>query len=419
MIASILAIGDELLSGQIVDTNSPHLADTLRSEGIEVVSTFAVGDDPSAIRAALHRALSDADVVLTTGGLGPTPDDVTTAAVAEIVGTGLELHPPSLVRIEARFRNRGLEMPASNRKQAMLPAGSTVIPNELGTAPGFICRLTMNGRSGIIASLPGVPREMEAMARESVIPTLRAGGAGPRFASRVFSVFGLSESALAERLAGLIAPEEGRLAFRAAFPRLHARVTLTGSSTADLEGRLGRVEEEVRRRLGDHLYATGDVGLEEAMGALLRERGLTLAVAESCTGGLIGHRITDVPGSSAYFLGGVVAYADSAKLELLGVPAATLEVHGAVSREAAEEMATGARAAFGSSLGLATTGIAGPDGGTSAKPVGTVCVALAWETGSWSRRYDLGSRERDWVKGLTAQLALDSVRRWLIDSLPD
>jgi nicotinamide-nucleotide amidase len=419
MIASILAIGDELLSGQIVDTNSPFLADALRAEGIEVVSTFAVADDESAIRAALDRALSDADVVLTTGGLGPTPDDVTTAAVASFAGIGLELHSPSLALIEARFRNRGLEMPPSNRKQAMLPAGSTVIPNELGSAPGFICRLTRDGRSAVIASLPGVPREMEAMARESVIPALRAGGTGQRFASRAFSIFGLSESALAERLDDLIAPDEGRLSFRAAFPRLHARVTLRGSSTAELERRLGSAEEEVRRRLGEHLYATGDVGLEEAMGELLRERGLTLAVAESCTGGLIGHRITDVPGSSGYFLGGLVAYADSAKLGLLGVSAATLEAHGAVSRETAEEMATGARAAFGSDLGLATTGIAGPGGGTSAKPVGTVCVALAWETGTWSRRYDLGARERDWVKGLTAQLALDSVRRWLIGTLPE
>lgn len=419
MIASIIAIGDEIVSGHIVDTNSPFLADALRSHGIEVVSTFGVADSPAAIQGALERALSDADVVITTGGLGPTADDRTTAAVAEVVGAPLELHEPSLTLIEARFRERGIDMPANNRKQAMFPAGSQVIPNGLGTAPGFVCRLTRGGKIRMVASLPGVPREMRQMARESLIAALGDAGTGRVFASRVFSAFGLSESALDERLAGLLAPDEGRLAFRAAFPRLHATVTIEGSSPSELERRLDLVEERVRARLEDHLYATGDVGLEAAVGELLREHELTLAVAESCTGGLIGHLLTDVPGSSGYFLGGVIGYANSAKVSILGVEEAALAEHGAVSTRVAEDMAAGVRAAFGSDLGLATTGIAGPAGGTPEKPVGTVCVALAWEGGTWSRRYDLGSRERQWVKGLTAQLGLDSVRRCLIDSLPD
>lgn len=419
MIASIIGIGDELLSGQIVDTNSTHLAAALRTVGIEVASTFAAPDEPAALRTALERALADSDLVITTGGLGPTEDDLTTAVVADAAGLPLELDPPTLARIEDRFRGRGLEMPANNRKQAMFPSGSTVIPNPLGTAPGFICPATRGGKVRTLVSLPGVPREMKQMTAETLIPLLAGATPGRIFASRAFSVYGLSESALDELLTGLIAPDEGRLAFRAAFPRLQARVSLQGPSAGELEERLDRVEEEVRGRLGDHLYAVGDVGLEEVVGSLLAERGLSLALAESCTGGLIGHRITDVPGSSRYFLGGVVSYADAAKVALLRVRRETISTRGAVSREVVEEMACGVRAALGADVGLATTGIAGPGGGTDEKPVGTVCVGLAWAGGTWSRRYDLGRRERDWVKGLTAQLALDALRRWLIDALPD
>lgn len=413
MRASILAIGDEIVSGLTPDTNSYYLAEALRAEGAEVVSFFAVPDDAEAIRRAVERALEDADLVVTTGGLGPTADDLTTAVVAEAIGTALRLDEPSLRRIEERFRARGLEMPVNNRKQAMLPAGSLVVPNPGGTAPGFICPAGPVGAPKHIAALPGVPSEMRAMAEATLLPWVRERTPRERFASRVFSTFGLSESALDELLDGAIDPAEARLAFRAAFPRIQARVTARGApGEDDLDRRLDDIEARVRELLGDHLYAVGDEGMEHAVAEVLRSHGLTLAVAESCTGGLIGHRLTDVPGSSSYFLGGVVAYANSAKTELLGVTEASLDRHGAVSTQVAEEMAAGARRRFGADVGLATTGIAGPGGGTQGKPVGTVCVAIAWDGGAESSRYDLGSRDRGWIKMMTAQIALDRLRRW-------
>lgn len=412
MRASILAVGDEIVSGLTPDTNSSYLADALRAEGVEPISFFAVPDDPPAIRRSLERALEDADLVVVTGGLGPTADDLTASVVADTLGTSLLLDEPSLRRMTERFRTRGLEMPDNNRKQAMLPTGALVVPNPTGTAPGFICPATRGGEPKHVACFPGVPSEMRAMAEATLLPWVRERAPAERFASRVFSTFGLSESGLDELLEGAIDPAEARLAFRAAFPRIQARVTVRGPVGADLEGRLDELEARVRERIGEHVYATGDAGMEHAVGDVLRARGLTLAVAESCTGGLIGHRITDVPGSSAYFLGGVVAYADAVKTGLLGVRPDILARHGAVSTEVAEEMAAGVRLRFGADLGLATTGIAGPGGGTPAKPVGTVYVALAWEDGTESRRYELPSRSREWIKMMTAQLALDRLRRW-------
>jgi nicotinamide-nucleotide amidase len=414
MRVAILAIGDEIVGGRTVDTNSPFLAEAVLSVGAEPVGGFSVADDPPAIERALERALADAEVVITTGGLGPTADDLTTGCVARVAGVGLELHAPSLRRIEERFRERRVEMPANNRKQALLPAGSTPIPNPLGTAPGFVRPVERGGLTRHVLTLPGVPREMRAMTEESVLPWLRDRQPGRRFLSRVYSTFGISESKLDELVAGAIDPAEARVSFRAAFPRLQLRLTLAGAPDDDLEARLERLDARVRERLGDALYATGDEGMEETVGRLLRERGLTVAVAESCTGGLIGSRITDVAGSSAYFLLGVIAYSNEAKQNLLGVRAETLAAHGAVSPETAAEMAEGVRRAAGAALGVATTGIAGPGGGSAEKPVGTVCVGVAWEGGVWSRRFDLGAREREWVKAMTAQIALDRLRRWLL-----
>jgi nicotinamide-nucleotide amidase len=415
--AAILSIGDEIVAGMTLDTNSAFLAQTLREQGVEVVAFFAAPDDEPAIARAIERGLEEAELVVCTGGLGPTADDLTTAVIARLAKRPLQLHEPSLTAIEERFRSRGLPMTPNNRKQAMLPEGCEVIPNPGGTAPGFVCPLETAGGRSHVAAFPGVPRETRRMVEETLVPWVAARAGGARFATRVFSTFGLPESRLDELLVGVMEGEEGRLAFRAAFPRVQARITLAGRDGDDLESRLDAAEHRVRERLGHHLYAVGDVGMEEVVGQLLRERGLTLAVAESCTGGLIGHRLTDVPGSSSYFLLGVVAYANEAKQSLLEVSPGTLERHGAVSTETALEMARGARVVAGSSLGLATTGIAGPGGGTEEKPVGTICIALAWEGGAWSQRFDLGTRNRDWIKETTALLALDRLRRWLLDSL--
>ena len=422
MNAALLAIGDEIVAGLTTDTNSGFLAGELRAVGVEPVGGFSVTDDEDAIVRALERALEEAELVVCTGGLGPTADDLTTACVARVAGRPLAMHAESLAHIEGIFSGRGIEMPANNRKQALVPEGCTVIPNPTGTAPGVICAVERGGVTRHIACLPGVPREMRRMATETLIPWVASRNPGRRFLSRVFSTFGLTESRLDELLVGAVDPAEARLAFRAAFPLVQARLTVSGAPGDDLEGRLDALEARVRERLGAHVYAIGNEGMEETVGRLLRERGLTLGVAESCTGGLIGHRITDVPGSSAYFLMGVATYSNEAKERVLGVRAATLEEHGAVSSETAEEMAEGVRRLAGADLGLATTGIAGPGGGTPDKPVGTVCIAVAWEGGAWSRRYDIGERGRDWVKGMTAQIALDRVRRHLLgvekDSIP-
>jgi nicotinamide-nucleotide amidase len=381
---------------------------------VEPVAGFSAPDDEEAIIRALSRALEEAELVVCTGGLGPTADDLTTAVVARLARRELRLDEEVLRTVEERFRARGLEMPANNRKQALLPEGSTLLPNPVGTAPGFVCPVDRGGQLRHVACLPGVPREMRRMARESLIPWVEERQPSQRFASRVFSTFGLSESRLDELLEGVVEPGGARLAFRAAFPRIQARLTVRGSPGDDLESRLDALETRVRDRLGHHLYATGDQGMEEAVGELLREKELMLAVAESCTGGLIGSRITDVPGSSEYFHLGVVSYSNEAKQKLLGVRPGTLSEHGAVSTQTAEEMARGVRTLSGADLGLATTGIAGPGGGSEQKPVGTVCVGLAWEGGVWSRRYDLGERGREWIKETTVLVALDRVRRHLL-----
>lgn len=418
MIACILAIGDEIVSGITVDTNSPYVAGELRTIGVDHVGGFSVADDGELIARALRRALDDADVVVTTGGLGPTADDLTASVVARVAGRELRTDLPSLRAIEERFRSRGIEMPRNNAKQALIPEGATVVPNATGTAPGFICPVAHPAGQRHIVSLPGVPHEMRLMLAGTVLPWVEARSGGLRFASRVFSTYGLSESRLDELLEGAVDPAHARLSFRAAFPRMQIRVAASGTDALELSQRLDRCEKVIRERLGPAIYALGDEGMEETVVRLLLEKRLTLGVAESCTGGLIGHRLTEVPGCSAAFLLGVVAYSNPSKVRRLGVTERTLDRFGAVSLETAEEMARGVRAAAGADLGLATTGIAGPGGGTPEKPVGTVCVALAWEGGGWSRRYEMGARDRGWIKQTTAQLALDRVRRWALGEDP-
>ncbi|HEX2203125.1 MAG TPA: competence/damage-inducible protein A [Longimicrobium sp.] len=414
MKAAFLAIGDEIVGGLTTDTNSGFIAGELRAVGVEPVAGFSVPDDEEAIVRTLERALEEAELVVCTGGLGPTADDLTTACVARLAGRALVLDEGSLAHIEALFRSRGVEMTPNNRKQALFPEGAAVVPNPTGSAPGFICPVERGGRNSWVACFPGVPRETRVMVPATLVPWVEARSPERRFASRVFSTFGLTESKLDELLVGVVGEEEARLAFRAAFPRVQARLTVSGAPGDDLEGRLDALEARVRERLGAHLYATGDEGMEETVGRLLRERGLTLAVAESCTGGRIGDRITDVPGSSAYFLLGVATYSNEAKHGVLGVPSEVLEAHGAVSPETARAMAEGARRVAGADLAVSTTGIAGPGGGTPEKPVGTVCVGLAWEGGAWAKRYDVPDRGREWIKAMTAQIALDRVRRWLL-----
>ncbi len=415
--AAILSTGDELTTGRTLDTNANFIADKLVGAGFDVVAVLVVGDYPERITWAWQQALEHADVVISTGGLGPTADDLTTETVARLSGRPLILDEGVADRIRQMFAGMGRVMPENNLKQAQFPAGAVIISNALGTAPGFRLDLaTQHGPRHLIV-LPGVPREMKPMIEEQVLPWLeQTRGTNEIYVSHVFQTFGISESGLDELVGGCIAPHEGRIAFRAAFPQISVRLTVHDTPAAAAR-RLEPLAARLRERVGAYAYGEGDTTMEAVVGAMLKARGATLAVAESCTGGLIGHRLTNTPGSSAYLKGGIIAYSNDIKERALGVRAATLQTHGAVSEETAAEMAGGVRRVLGVDIGLAVTGIAGPEGGTPAKPVGTVCIALAAADAAHQRRYQLwGTRE--WVKLLASQVALDWVRRYLLGLNP-
>ncbi|MFT4571838.1 MAG: nicotinamide-nucleotide amidase [Hyphomicrobiaceae bacterium] len=419
--AALISTGDEVVGGRTIDTNSAWISKHLAELGVEVVATVVVGDYPERIAWAWNTLLSEADFVLCTGGLGPTADDLTNEVVASVAGVELLLEEAEADRIREIFAGRGRPMPANNLKQAMLPRGAVVIPNALGTAPGYRLQIARGDRLATAIVLPGVPREMKAMLADTVLPWV-ASHADPqaRVSALAFQTFGLPESALDEALEGAFEDSEIRLAFRASFPRIAVRISTAGPSV-EAEERLAAAAAVLRERLGRAVFAEGEIGMEEVVGNLLRANGLKLASAESCTGGLIGHRVTDVAGSSEYYAGGIVAYSNDLKEGLLGVRGETLARYGAVSEETAREMAEGACRVTGADLGVATTGIAGPGGGTDEKPVGTVAVALAAREGDGfvteSCVYQLwGSRE--WVKMLTSQLALDWVRCRLLGQPP-
>jgi nicotinamide-nucleotide amidase len=415
--AAILSSGDELTTGRTLDTNANFIADHLVASGLDVVAIIVVGDYPDRIAWAWREAMRLADVVISTGGLGPTADDLTAETVAQVTGRRLILDPIVADRIRRMFEAMGRVMPENNLKQAQFPEGAVIIANALGTAPGFrLDLLTEQGPRHLIV-LPGVPREMKPMIEEQVLPWLQEARGGQEiYVSHVFQTFGISESALDELVAGCVTADEGRIAFRAAFPQISVRLTVHGAP-AVAPRRLEELAARLRQRIGSYAYGEGDTAMEAVVGSMLKERGLTIALAESCTGGLIGHRITNVPGSSTYLKGGIVAYADAVKQQSLVVRAETLAVHGAVSEETAVEMATGARRVLGSDIGLAVTGVAGPEGGTPEKPVGTVCFALVSATAVHHRRYQLWGT-RDWIKLLSSQVALDWVRRYLLGLNP-
>jgi nicotinamide-nucleotide amidase len=414
---AILSTGDELVTGRTVDTNAGYIADKMVGVGLDVTAVLVVGDYPDRITWAWQQALRMADVVISTGGLGPTADDLTSETVAALTGRALILDEGVANRIRQMFEAMGRVMPENNLKQARFPEGAAVIPNAMGTAPGFRLDVDVEGRTRRMIVLPGVPREMKEMLAAEVLPWIAANrGADDVYLSHTFQTFGISESALDELVAGAVAAEEGRLAFRAAFPQISVRLTVQGKPDA-VGARLELLSGRMRERLGGFAYGEGDTSMEAVVGDLLKSRGLTIALAESCSGGLIAHRLTNVPGSSAYVKGGVIAYSNEVKQQQLGVRAETLRQHGAVSEETAIEMAIGVRQLLGADVGISVTGIAGPDGGTAEKPVGTVCFALAAADASHKRRYQLWGN-REWVKILSSQVALDWVRRYLLGADP-
>jgi nicotinamide-nucleotide amidase len=409
--AEILTIGDELLRGEIVDSNKSFLSDRLLSLDIETHYHASVRDDPPAMIDAFLRAAERSDVVLVSGGLGPTRDDLTSEVLAKTFGLAHELDEAALETIRAFFRSVGREMTENNASQALFPAGSEVLANPIGTAPGF----ALEQGGAVFFCMPGVPRELYRMMDEQVLPRVarRAGGGAQAVRARLLRTFGMGESTLDAELADIAASGDVSLGFRTSFPDNYLRPLARGASEAEAEAKLDEICDAIRDRLGPLVYGEGDDSMEKVVGRLLAEQGRTIAVAESCTGGLIAERITDVPGSSGYFLGGVVAYANSAKQDLLGVPADVLETHGAVSDATVRAMAEGVRRRFGADIGVATTGISGPDGGSDEKPVGLVHLALARD-GETHAEHFVFPLDRTRHRQLTAQVALDWVRRSLL-----
>ena len=413
MIAEILATGDEIRTGALVDRNSAYIARRLEEAGVEVVRHSSVGDDPEALVSILQEIACRADIAVVTGGLGPTDDDLTTAAAARAAGVELVLDPRALESVEAIFKARQWALSPANKNQALLPTGANCLTNPVGTAPGFELKIERCE----MFFLPGVPFEMRQMLATEVLPRLvqlQGPDRGVRLV-KTLSTFGLGESATAEHLEGFgeCFPHI-KLGFRAKFPETHVKLYGSGPDEGILRSQLAKAEDWVTRHLGDKILSNTGESLEQVVGTLLRDRNETLAVAESCTGGLIADLITEVPGSSDYFKLSAVTYANSAKIKILGVAAGTLDIHGAVSEETAGEMAQGVRRISGASYGLATSGIAGPGGGTDAKPVGTVCIGLATSDSVSTRRYHFTLDNRRLNKRIFAAAALELLRRKLL-----
>lgn len=410
--AWVISSGTELALGQTVDTNTAWLAAQLAALGIRTQRHITVPDDAEAIRDAVLQAASACDVILLTGGLGPTDDDLTRQALAAAAGVELELHPPSLEHLRVFFAGRGREMPAANVVQAMLPQSATVLPNTCGTAPGF--RLALNGTP--CYALPGVPFEMRAMFEREVAPELQRLAAGAIVLSRTLQTFGLGESDLGERIRDLMVrgrnPEVGTTA---GFGLVGIRINADAPTHSAADALLDQTEAELRKRLGSIIFGRNSETLASVIGTLLVSSGRTLSTAESCTGGLIGTLITGIAGSSTYYRGGAITYANEAKVDVLGVDPTELQQHGAVSDVVAGALARGAAGRFGTDYALSTTGVAGPTGGTPDKPVGLVFFGLHTpaETTTYKRLFG-SDAPREAIRLRAARTALNLLRLELL-----
>lgn len=423
--AEIVSIGTELLLGDVLDTNSKFFASELARIGIDCFYRSTVGDNKDRIKSTLKVAFDRSDIVITSGGLGPTADDLTTECIAEMFGVPLQLDEKVLAEIEAMFSERKLVMPETNKKQAMRPHGANILPNRNGTAPGIIWLvsrdiLSAHGisepeRKRVVMTFPGVPSELISMwtetARDYIIKNFLTGA--------IFSVelkhYGIGESALAEKYGHLLYGLSPSVAPYAGQGECRLRVAAKAASMEEARELVMPVVEQIRRESGTLCYGQDDDNLETVVGRLLVSKGMTLSVAESCTGGLVSKRLTDVAGSSKYTKLNVVTYANEAKQAVLKVSSEILDKYGAVSAECAEAMAVGVRAFGQANIGLSITGIAGPDGGTAEKPVGTIFVGLAYEGGCTVKKLELGSRVgRQDIRLRTSSAALNMVRLHLL-----
>ena len=414
-IAETIAIGSELLVGGRSDSNSLYITEALGRLGYEVRFKSIVGDEEDDIRNTLSHAVGRAGVIVITGGLGPTVDDCTREAVAAATGMRLSRRKQALESMTARLAQWGRTPNAGQLRQALIPSGATVVTNPVGSAPGFL----LSWKGAIVIALPGVPNEMESMMRESVIPFLsarvtHAREARPEPITRLlFHTWGLAEADVDAKLAGLL-PKQSAVDLGLLASPTGVLVSLTTRARSTVgEAGIARLAGDVRTRLGAWLYAEGQETMESVVGRLMTERKLTVATAESCTGGLIGHRLTQVPGSSAYVDRGVICYSNRAKIELLGVPPELIEQQGAVSAQVAAAMAQGIRERAGVSVGLSVTGIAGPGGATPTKPVGLVYIGLNAEGGMVMTKEHRFHGDRSVIKQRASQAALDLLRRWM------
>ncbi|MCK6617819.1 MAG: competence/damage-inducible protein A [Cyclobacteriaceae bacterium] len=391
ILAEILAIGDELLIGQTLDTNSHWISGELDKAGIKTVRRTTVGDTEVEILTAFAEAEKRADIILITGGLGPTSDDLTKPCLAKYFNCEIKIHEEALAEVTEFFKSRGRELTETNRQQAALPVCCEKITNAIGTAPG----MWFERNKKVFVSMPGVPHEMKRMMQETVIPKLRKTFALPAILHRIIRTAGIGESFLADKIAGWekALPPTMKLAFLPGLGEVKLRLTAYGNSREQLYRETDEHIEQLRSLIGNFIYAFEDVELEQVIGQQLRERKLTLAIAESCTGGYLSHLITTIPGSSDYFMGSMIPYAYDIKMRQLGVKPETLERYGAVSEPTIIEMANIVRAKFNTDIGVATSGIAGPGGATPEKPVGTVWIAYSDKHQTVTRKLQL-SKDR-------------------------
>ncbi len=409
--AELIAVGTELLLGNIANTDAQMLSEGLSTLGIAVHYHTVVGDNPQRLKEALEIARRRADIIITTGGLGPTYDDLTKQTIAQAFGRKLVLHEDILEEIRGYFEKRGVKMPENNTQQAMLPEGCTVFTNPVGTAPG--CAIEENGVR--VLMLPGPPYECRYMFENRAVPYLM-GLTDGIIVSHNLRIFGIGESAVDEKVHDLTASSNPTLAPYARVGECFLRATAKAESAEKAEEMLRPLMDEVKRRLGDAVYGVDVENMDEVVTGILKERGLTVSAAESCTGGLFSKHMTDLPGSSAYFRGGVVSYATDLKHSILGVNSETLEQYGAVSEETAREMAEGCRRVCGTDLAIAITGVAGPDQDDRGNEVGTVYIGLAYEGGTICKKVFAGfGRGRGRVRSSAVQHTFDLLRRFLLE----
>lgn len=407
MNAEIIAVGSELLTPYRLDTNSLFLTDALNQVGIRVIHKAVVGDSRDEMRSSFRHAIDRAELVVASGGLGPTDDDRTRETVAELLGRKLRQDEGVLRHIQERFRRFGRAMPGINERQAMVPEGATILPNPRGTAPG----LWLESDGHIVVLLPGVPAELRALFEVEVGPRLSRMNHRERLFTRELRITGLAESEVEERVSPLYALYPDTETTILAAPsgiQLHPRTW--SDDPAKAEKLLGEIVDRMALALGENLFSTKGESLEEVVARILTANRATIAVAESCTGGMLAERLTNVPGSSSYFLGGVVCYSNELKTTLVGVPKDMIEAKGAVSSEVALALADGIRKRSGSTLGVGVTGIAGPGGGTPEKPVGLVHIGIADERGPREKAFQFPG-DRDRIRQYATQTALDMVRR--------